>query len=158
MTGAAADSDGTIVKYSWVQISGPMKATLTDASTNKLVASNMIVAGFYVYKLTVTDDKGATAFDKIGVTIYAPVTTAASVGDTQILELEEEREPSWAEVSHKYWADKYVLLYDGQGKEIYKGAWHEEAYQRVVERNRFFVFNILKNGMRIKSGKYLIAR
>lgn len=57
--GTAVDSDGTISNLLWTQVSGPANATLVNANTINLTANNL-VEGPYVFRLTATDDKGAT--------------------------------------------------------------------------------------------------
>ena len=62
------DPDGTIAAYSWVQISGPTTASITGANTGTPVVGNLIV-GQYIFELTVTDNKGATAKDRVIITV-----------------------------------------------------------------------------------------
>jgi len=80
LTGSGSDPDGTIATYLWVKVSGPA-ATLTNASTSTLSLSGL-VAGSYVFRLTVTDNLGATANDQATVTVIAanqaPVANAGS--------------------------------------------------------------------------------
>lgn len=65
--GSGTDSDGTIASYSWTKQSGPT-ASLTGASTATLQA-NSLVEGTYVFRLTVTDNQGATAFDDVTIVV-----------------------------------------------------------------------------------------
>lgn len=55
------DPDGTISKYVWTKVSGPA-ASLWVYSTGKTYAAHL-VKGQYTFKVTVTDNKGATASD-----------------------------------------------------------------------------------------------
>lgn len=64
---ASSDADGKIISYKWVKISGPTTFTLLTPLATTTVLSNM-VAGTYVFQLTVTDDKGATGTDTVTVT------------------------------------------------------------------------------------------
>ena len=61
--------DGEITKYLWSKVSGP-KADLwvLSASTGKTYAAHL-VKGVYVFRVTVTDNKGATAYDDMKVTV-----------------------------------------------------------------------------------------
>ncbi|MGN7723894.1 PKD domain-containing protein [Chitinophaga sp. 22620] len=68
---ASRDPDGTITSYAWTQVSGPKTATITNGTTNKPAISNLDMAGSYVFKLTVKDDKNATASDEVTVTVRA---------------------------------------------------------------------------------------
>ena len=65
------DPDGTIVSYNWIQKSGPTTATLANAGTSKLTASNLSI-GSYNFSLTVTDNDGMTGTDEVVVTVSAP--------------------------------------------------------------------------------------
>jgi hypothetical protein len=78
----ASDPDGTIANYLWTTQSGPSAPTLAGSTTNTLNASNL-VAGTYVFRITVTDDDGATAFDQVNVIVQTssnvnPVANAGS--------------------------------------------------------------------------------
>lgn len=68
INGSGTDSDGTISSYSWSRVSGPNTPTLTGATTANLTASNLI-AGTYVFRLTVTDNGGAIATDDVSVVV-----------------------------------------------------------------------------------------
>ncbi len=62
------DPDGTIATYAWTQVSGPSTATLTNDSTVSPTASDL-VAGQYIFQLTVTDNDGATDNAQVKVTV-----------------------------------------------------------------------------------------
>lgn len=66
----SSDPDGTIANYQWSQVSGPSTATLTNAATSIATAGGL-VAGSYQFRLTITDDKGATATTTSNVTVAA---------------------------------------------------------------------------------------
>jgi ribosomal protein L14 len=66
------DPDGTIVAYSWKNVSGPSVAVMTGANTVSPTASQLTV-GAYVFELTVTDNNGATNVDNINVTVNPSV-------------------------------------------------------------------------------------
>jgi predicted esterase len=67
MYGSATDADGTIRSYSWAKVSGP-SANLSNATTSTLTAWRL-VQGTYVFRLTVTDDEGATDYDDVTVVV-----------------------------------------------------------------------------------------
>jgi hypothetical protein len=74
LNGSGTDPDGTISSYSWTKTSGPA-ATLSGTATQNLSVSGM-VAGSYTFRLTVTDNAGASAFDEVNVTVNsAPAPT-----------------------------------------------------------------------------------
>jgi len=78
ITGTASDADGSISKYAWTKISGGA-ATLTNATTATLSVSGL-VAGTYVFRLTVTDNAGATAYDDMTLTVAANKAPTVSAG------------------------------------------------------------------------------
>jgi gliding motility-associated-like protein len=67
VTGTASDSDGTITTYSWTKVSGP-SATMVDADKAILKLSNL-VEGAYVFRLTVTDNDGASIYAEVNVVV-----------------------------------------------------------------------------------------
>lgn len=77
ITGSGADNDGSIASYSWIKISGGT-ASLSGTSSAKLNVSNM-VAGTYVFRLTVKDNSGATDSDDVTVVVKSTTTTANAV-------------------------------------------------------------------------------
>jgi hypothetical protein len=70
----STDADGTISSYAWTKISGPATFTITNAS-NVSTSITGLVQGVYVFRLTVTDNSGATHSDDVQITVNpAPVT------------------------------------------------------------------------------------
>ena len=67
LTATASDPDGTIAAYSWTKQSGPA-ATMSGTTTITLFASNLL-AGTYIFRLTVTDNSAKTGFDDVTVTV-----------------------------------------------------------------------------------------
>jgi chitodextrinase len=64
----SSDSDGTIVSYSWAQISGPSTSTLTNPGS-VVTAANNLVTGQYIFELTVTDNSGAVSKAQVKITV-----------------------------------------------------------------------------------------
>src|SRR5690606_13190510 len=67
INGIGTDGDGTIVTYAWTKVSGP-SVSMSGQATAKLSLTNL-VEGTYVFRLTVTDDDGATASDQVAVVV-----------------------------------------------------------------------------------------
>ena len=66
----SSDSDGTIVGYRWVQLSGP-SALITNATqvSASFVAPVLTVATEFIFELQVTDDDGAVSTDSVVITV-----------------------------------------------------------------------------------------
>jgi hypothetical protein len=73
LQGSATDSDGSIASYSWAKLSGP-SANLSGATSSKLTAWGL-VAGTYVFRLTVKDNDGAADTDDVQVIVKGTTTT-----------------------------------------------------------------------------------
>lgn len=78
LTGTGTDTDGTIASYSWKKLSGPTGGTITSASAAS-TAITALIAGTYVFELTVTDNKGATAKDNIQVSVNAAASGGSKI-------------------------------------------------------------------------------
>ncbi len=74
--GSATDGDGSVVSYAWTKKSGG-SVTLGGASSKTLSASNM-VAGTYVFSLSVKDDKGAIDTDDVTVVVKSSTTSSTT--------------------------------------------------------------------------------
>lgn len=79
LKGSASDSDG-IASYQWTKVSGST-ASLGGQSTSTLKAYNL-VAGTYVFRLTVKDTKGASKYDDVKVTVLSSTSTTTTTTTT----------------------------------------------------------------------------
>ena len=85
---ASTDVGGTISTYAWTQVSGPSTAVITTpAAVGTTVTS--LVAGVYVFQLTITDNnnKTSTATVQVTVTAAATSTPTANAGANQSIAL-----------------------------------------------------------------------
>lgn len=80
-TATAKDLDGTIASYQWTKISGG--SIVMSSTTSRTVSLTKAVAGTYSFKVTVTDNKGATGSDVVNLVVSStsgtnqpPVVTA----------------------------------------------------------------------------------
>jgi hypothetical protein len=75
LSGNATDEDGTITTYEWTKVSGPAGGVI---SSPQAVATQVtgLVQGSYSFRLTVTDNDGATAFDDVTITVNAAANQA----------------------------------------------------------------------------------
>jgi hypothetical protein len=67
LNGGGTDSDGSVTSYKWSQVSGAT-AAIVSANTAATVVSGLL-QGSYVFRLTVTDNSGATASDDVAVIV-----------------------------------------------------------------------------------------
>jgi hypothetical protein len=82
LKGSATDPDGTVVGYSWTQISGPTSSKiLYQGSAATKVTS--VTAGAYVFQLMATDDKGATGVKTVTITFQTPPIITLALQPTQ---------------------------------------------------------------------------
>jgi peptidoglycan hydrolase-like protein with peptidoglycan-binding domain len=62
----SADPEGVLVAFNWSILSGPNIPTLANPNSAQTTVTN-IIAGTYIFELTVTDNRGASAKDTIQV-------------------------------------------------------------------------------------------
>ncbi len=70
LSGSGADADGTISSYSWAKISGPATGNISNANA-ALTTVTGLTEGTYQFRLTVTDNAGATATATTQVVVNA---------------------------------------------------------------------------------------
>ena len=98
INGSGTDAGGSITAYLWTQVSGPSTAALTGASTTTFTAGSL-VAGTYVFRLTVTDNGGLTASDDVSVVVNtAPSVNLALNKTTTVSSIEAVGTPGSAAV------------------------------------------------------------
>jgi len=69
LNGSGSDSDGSIVAYKWTYVSGQTLSVNITNPNNAITGVTGLVAGGYIFQLTVTDNLGATATDTVNVTV-----------------------------------------------------------------------------------------
>ncbi|HEV8083368.1 MAG TPA: choice-of-anchor Q domain-containing protein, partial [Chitinophagaceae bacterium] len=70
LSGSGTDADGTIASYAWAQVSGT-SANIVSQNAASTSVTNLISAGIYTFRLTVTDNKGANGVNDVVVTVNA---------------------------------------------------------------------------------------
>mgnify|MGYP003693602237 CR=1 FL=1 len=70
LVGGGTDPDGTIASYAWTRTGGTGTYTFSNANAASTDVTNL-QAGVYTFRLTVTDNSGATATDNVIVTVNA---------------------------------------------------------------------------------------
>ncbi len=86
----SVDPDGTIVAFNWSLSSGPTSGTVINTPDKPTTSVTFSQVGIYVFKLTVTDDKGATGSATATVTVNAstnqpPVASAVAVPTSVVM-------------------------------------------------------------------------
>jgi len=76
LAGSARDLDGTPISYVWTQVSGPIAATFSSHTIPNPTVTFNDRQGIYTFRLTITEDTNATAFDEVTVIVGAPVVGA----------------------------------------------------------------------------------
>lgn len=113
LSGIANDVDGTVVKYEWGQLSGPSDMTLYEQGRfTNITKAYQLEQGTYIFRLTATDDKGATSFDDVTVTVKpAPVnqpptltvSTSVQVTRTGVITLiSDAKDPEGGSLTYKW--------------------------------------------------------
>ncbi|WP_343702997.1 PKD domain-containing protein [Chitinophaga sp.] len=91
--GGSSDADGSIASYAWTKISGPA-ATISQPGSAVTTITGL-TEGTYIFELVVTDNQGATAADRVTVTVLKEVQQGnqppvANAGPDQTINVNEE--------------------------------------------------------------------
>ena len=76
-------SNGTIVSYSWTEVSGPTTAGIA-ADSDATSAVSQLAPGTYIFELTVTDANGNVGTSTVTVTVLSNLRSIAPKGSLQI--------------------------------------------------------------------------
>lgn len=69
-----ADADGKIVSIQWTQISGPTTATIRTPTLDSTIVANLQTGGSYLFRISITDNSGDSAFATVSVVVNNPPT------------------------------------------------------------------------------------
>jgi hypothetical protein len=71
LSGTASDSDGTVASSAWSMVSGPNTPTISQGGTVTARTASVtgMVNGNYVFRLSATDNAGATSIDDVLVAV-----------------------------------------------------------------------------------------
>ena len=90
LRGSGTDSDGTVVKYSWVKLSGTASLKIISPDRSISTVTNL-AQGVSMFALTVTDNEGGIGKDTVQVFVRAGIATneapVAIAGNNIILKL-----------------------------------------------------------------------
>ncbi|MGH2645750.1 MAG: PKD domain-containing protein, partial [Chitinophagaceae bacterium] len=88
---ASMDPDGTIVKYQWTKQSGPASFIFSNANGVTTTVSNL-VAGTYIFSLTVTDNDSASATSNVTIFVNAKANQppVANAGNNITIQLPQD--------------------------------------------------------------------
>ena len=65
------DPDGTIIKFLWTKISGPVSFNIVKPA-DSITKVKLLTAGTYQFELNVTDNRGLSAKDTVQITVMNP--------------------------------------------------------------------------------------
>lgn len=142
LNATASDSDGTIVSYLWTQVSGPNTATIANASQASTTASGL-VQGSYVFRVTATDDDGATTSANKTVTVAQSQLTAYYGTKTDGTTLSEGAIQAGASVAFSTGADVTV---DFSSNQVPAYLWYAEPSTEPLKTKWQDTVNIPNNG------------
>ncbi|MBS1666433.1 MAG: T9SS type A sorting domain-containing protein, partial [Bacteroidetes bacterium] len=83
---ASYDPAGSIVSYSWSQISGPSSASISG-SNSATASGSALVQGVYIFELTVLNNGGASSSAQVTVTVNNVANPIANAGTDQTITL-----------------------------------------------------------------------
>ncbi|MEI9945509.1 MAG: carbohydrate-binding protein [Chitinophagaceae bacterium] len=85
LTGTASDQGGSISGVQWTQYSGPTESVTIVSPTSLTTNVTGLTTGVRGFRLTATDNQGATAFSDVTVTVNASTAPTADAGSPQTI-------------------------------------------------------------------------
>jgi dienelactone hydrolase len=154
VVGSGTDADGTIVSYLWTKVSGPA-LSMSNATTPKLWATNLLL-GTYVFRLKVTDNLGAIAYDDVKVIVSDGTTSITAVDDATLVSNEDTQQNVLANLNSTQLENATVVIYNDSGEKLYTGNWSASSHAEVMNKQGLYVYNVFKEGKRTDAGKIYV--
>jgi hypothetical protein len=126
-------------------------------ATSKLWAYNLTV-GTYVFRLTVSDNSGASRYDEMKLTVKEAATSMTSLEteDVSVVEINSDEEKVLGELSMTQLEDATVVVFNDAGERIYAGNWSSTSQNEVMNHSGLYIYNVIRHGKRSESGKIYI--
>ena len=161
LTGSGTDAGGSITGYRWVKIAGPTCSY--SGNTTATVSITKLLAGTYTFRLTVTDNSGATAYDDVKIIVKDALTSAASVypsaeivDDPSGIISSEESVAILGELTVGQLKNSTVTVFNEGGEKIYSGAWSNDSFHQVMRDRGMYVYHVFEEGKRVNGGKIVV--
>jgi dienelactone hydrolase len=161
LTGTGSDADGTIVGYRWVKIAGPTCSY--SGNTTQTVSVSKLVAGTYTFRLTVTDNSGATGYDDVKIVVKDTLTSAASVyPSAEVVDdpfgsiVSEDDIAVLGDLTMNQLKNSTVTIFNDGGERIFSGNWTRDSFQEVMRDKGMYLYRIVQEGKMVNSGKIAI--
>jgi hypothetical protein len=123
--GSGTDANGSIATYAWTQTAGAA-VTLSGASGAAATFTAPMTASTLEFRLTVTDNQGATHFDTIAVTVRVMAAPVIAHHPTNVRAHEKASALFFVHASGENLSYEWI----GAGGVVVKGASPEPFYQR----------------------------
>ena len=133
ITGTGTDNDGQVTTYAWTQVSGPTEISLTPDNTGALYLDNL-VAGTYVFELTVTDDDNATSKDQVTVIILEDSEVPATVNIPRYFTPNNDGiNDFWEWPNIELYANSTLIIFNRFGQKIYESKSYQNNWNGTVD-------------------------
>ena len=156
LLGTASDSDGSIASYLWLQTSGPA-VELTNSDSAEVSFSAPQESATLTFRLTVTDNEGATAYDDVSIDVNnsSPLVeagsrqTVGSAGAVTLLGTASDSDGNISSYSWQQLSGPAVALTNSESVEVSFSAPEESAQLS-------FRFTVTDNGGASSSDDVLV--
>ncbi|ELR68517.1 hypothetical protein C900_00351 [Fulvivirga imtechensis AK7] len=158
--GAGDDPDGIIVDYQWAQLAGP-RAMITEISEKDVKVSGLI-AGIYLFELTVTDNDGLKGKDKMTVVVSPSLKRGVAYNYPKYFTPNDDGiNDFWVWEDEEALVDSKLTIYNRFGKQVFEGEpyqnnWDGKYNGKPLEEGPYYF--VLSNSEKTVNGAIRIIR
>lgn len=178
LNGSATDADGSVASRTWSKISGPTSFTFSSTSILNPTVSNL-VQGTYTFRLTATDNLGASNSDDIVVTVVSGSSTwtvsgnATSandfIGTTNAADLifkTNNIQQAKITSTGEFWARKIKVTQSGWADYVFDSTYHLRPIAEVKSYIRKYkhlpdvpsALQVKEEGLNLGDGQAILLR
>ena len=129
----ASANPNTGITYTWTQIDGPNKASISKAAESTTDVSDL-VEGTYVFEVSIVDGTGRTATDQVNVVVYPSTSTEVTAGIPRFFSPNNDGVGDmWVWPDADAYQNLAVTVYNRSGQKVYEAFPYQSNWDGRVD-------------------------
>jgi len=160
LNGKGTSADGSTLKYSWLQVSGPSTVVIANPAS-QIIDLNDLIEGTYTLELSVTDEKGLTGIDQVKITVATDFIVQNAI-PRYFTPNGDGVNDFWEWPQTDLFQKSILMVYDKFGKMVfdtanYNNTWDGKADGKILNEDAYYyVIRLYPKGDEIRGAVRIV--